>query len=410
MSCQLQTLPVEIIQLIFDGLQTSDLCSLRLVCRTVNKASFKQFGTTGFATIKTDLTPNSLQRLQNISETRDLAHYVKTLHITYHPLDDCLGRGFLWRRDSLGHLESHLPCIEMLQDILTHGLHKCRSIYIESDDEYEVGDGIEALTPSDAAGIIMTIVRNAGIRLESFTLQASHGGTGRLETKRLVGSSGLGAESRAAWADCQEMRLNYSVSEDQSDWVLGLIASTTSLRILSLKFDVWDTERLMNNLCPATLNSRLESFTLHGVHASEEILVRLLQQHRNTLRTLALISCWITGGGTWAGVFHSMTGEFPHMENLSFLHLKEEKPGTGRVYSFFLRSVKAFTIPGSQERNGNNSTLRYDRRLLRSMKTPVKSRYKGRSEHVMGVSYCGSEIDLLLAALSETAYTSTSPQ
>ena len=183
MSLKCPTLPIEIVQLIASTFEPVDLFSIRLVCRELYRKTLHHFIHTYFATIRTDLTPKSLQRLQNISDTAHLAQHVEVLHIAN--IDGTLGRGFQWHRHPSGLLAVPLVGADLLRNILVTKLVKCRSFLIDSYDEVQQRDETEFLIPGDAIGIVLSIVAETHLAIRSFTIQSQKGSTGTLDTKRL---------------------------------------------------------------------------------------------------------------------------------------------------------------------------------------------------------------------------------
>ena len=235
MSPKLPTLAIEIVEIITVLIDAADLRSLRLVCRELNDKTLRDFGLTNFATVQTDLSRKSLQRLQDISESEHLAVRVQYLHIK-RKHDGKLGRGFDWHRHTSGCLADGPNGANLLQDILSQKLLKCRSFHIHSYDEYQPPHETDCLIPSDAVGIILSVVAKAGLALRAFTIQCSHDGNGRLDTPRLQIPLSQTPDFVAAWSHIEELVLNYAMTFDQEDWVIQLIASAPRLRKLSLRF------------------------------------------------------------------------------------------------------------------------------------------------------------------------------
>ena len=68
MDSKLSTLAIELIELIICESEPADLFSLRLVCRALNHKTLQCFGQTCLATLRTDLSYQSLQRVREVSE------------------------------------------------------------------------------------------------------------------------------------------------------------------------------------------------------------------------------------------------------------------------------------------------------------------------------------------------------
>ena len=151
----LPTLATELVELIAWWLKPADLCSLQLVCKNLHQKSIRVFGTC-FTTIRTDLSQESLQKLQEISEDDNLRLYVQELFIQGNKRAQ-LGQGFQWHRHSSGYLEAPLPGFEKLQHLLAHNLPNCRSFHIWGPGCGPY-DKFDTFTPNDVIALILRMV------------------------------------------------------------------------------------------------------------------------------------------------------------------------------------------------------------------------------------------------------------
>lgn len=405
MSSKLPTLAVEIVQLITSTLESTDLLSVRLVCRELNRKSLHHFIVTCFATVRTDLTPKSLQRLQNISESKHLAQHVEALHIKN--VDGTLERGFQWLRHPSGQLAASLVGADLLRDILVNKLVKCRSFHIDGYDEVEQRDGTDFLIPGDAVGIVLSLVAETNLAIRSFTLESKKGSAGRLDTKRLQMPLCRRSQFIAAWTHLEELVLDYSMTCDQHDWALDLISYAPRLRKLSLRFfpEYPDsTSSFMERLTSAHSFLGLQDFSLESADVTVEIISRFLIQNRDTVRALSFRHVAIENGGAWATVLESMKGNFPRLESLSVFWLKEHRSEKWpRVIFSGLAEYPA--VPGSETRRSSDGRLRSDSRQVKSLEQPINLTYwylyGGR--RVLSASYLGPGIDNFLNVLAESA-------
>lgn len=175
MSSKFPTLAVEAIELITTFLEPPDLRSLHVVCREISKKTLNSFGRTNFATVQTDLGLKNLQQLENVANSEYLAKHVQCLEVKHRP-DGILGQGFQWPRDSSGCLAEDLNGADLLQRLLSQQLLKCRSFFIYSYDEYGPRHDTNHIVPSDAVGLILSIIASAGLAVHSFTVQSNHHG------------------------------------------------------------------------------------------------------------------------------------------------------------------------------------------------------------------------------------------
>src|SRR4051812_19248801 len=100
-SCLFPTLAVELVELIASFLEGDTLLDLRLVCREIQKKTFHHFARRFFSSIKTDLSDDSLRRINSLSRNSELRSYVHGLAFMLH---NGVGRGLVWERHPWGPL------------------------------------------------------------------------------------------------------------------------------------------------------------------------------------------------------------------------------------------------------------------------------------------------------------------
>ena len=395
MSSRVLTLPTEIIELIATFVELADLRSLRLVCREINRKTLNSFGLANFATIQTDLSYKSLERIRSISNCEHFAIHVQRLHVKDSP-DGIIGQGFDWPRQLSGCLAGNLNGTDLLRDLLSRRLLNCRSFLIYSYDEYEPRHDTDRLVPSDAVGLILSIVAEADLALRSFTVQSSHHGNGRLDTPRLQMPLSQTPKFIKAWSQIEELVLDYAITSDQWDWVLHLISSVLKLRKLSLGFYEGDTS-FMQRLSSLHELNRLEELRLGSASVTVDAITSLLLKNRDTLHSLSLQYIALDDEGKWSTVLENMKSQFPQLQNLVLFWLRQ---GTNNGRIIFSKLLKYPVIPGSEVRRPDR--LKYDSRRIESMEDPIRLRYWGTRQMVVGVEYRGKETDQVLSALVDT--------
>lgn len=398
MLSSLEILAVEVVEIIANALNPTDILSVRLVCQDLNRKIQHHFSFAYFATVRADLTPKSLQRLQNISESGRLAQDVEGLHIVN--VEGAFGRGFQWNRGPSGSLVAPLVGANLLRDILVK-LVKCRSFHVDSYDEYQERDDTGFLIPGDVVGMVLSIITDTNLAVKSFTVKSTHSGSGRLETKRLQFPLCRQPQFIAAWAHLEDFILECGVTCDQYDWVLDLVSHAPRLRKLSLGFHD-DSITFMERLASAHLLNQLEDLSLVSAHMTVETISKLLLQHRDTLRAISFKFVTIRDGGSWATIFGLVRGEFPSLQNVSVFWLKEHKsPGEWSRVTF-TKLARYPAVPGPERRRLGDGRLKSNSRFLKPPKHPSSLIYWGRVESAVGVSYQGPAVDQFLNALAET--------
>ncbi|KAI4169615.1 MAG: hypothetical protein LQ343_005554 [Gyalolechia ehrenbergii] len=389
---------MELIELISVLLEPADLRSLRLVCREFNRKTLSHFGLANFTILQTDLSRKSLQRLQDISETKYLAVHVHCLRIK-HTDDGKLGQGFRWRHYPTSVLADQLDSAHLLRDVLATKLLKCRSVHIDSYDEYQPPLEQDFLIPSDAVGMVLSMVAEADLSLRSFTVESNHHGNGRLDTQRLQMSLSHTLRFLTAWSHIEELVLDYAITPDQYDWISHLISSSPRLRKLSLGFHD-DSSSLIERLSSSQSLNRLEDLSLRSAHLSVETMSALLLHNRESLHSLSLRHATLENEGKWATVLEGMQGHFPRLENLALFWLKETD--IRRVTFSGLSNHPV--VPGSEE-HGPGNRVKCDSHRLEGVKEPFRLRYWGGARRAVGIEYRGSGVNHVLSALAGTAET-----
>ena len=398
MSSRFPTLAIELIELIATFIDLADLRSLRLVCGELNRKTLSSFGLANFATLQTDLSPRSLERIQSILNFEYLAVHVQSLSVKQNP-DGIIGQGFDWPRHLSGCLAENSN-IDPLRDILSRRLLNCRSFFIHSYDEYEPRHDTDRLVPSDVFGLILSIVAEADISIRSFTIQSSHHGNGRLDTTRLQMPLSQTTKFVGAWSQIKELVLDYAITSDQWDWVLHLISSASRLRKLSLGFYEGDTS-FMQRLSSLHDLNRLEELRLGSARTTGDAIRSVLLQNRDTLHSLSLQHTTLDDEGKWSMMFKNMESQFPQLQNLVLFWLRE---GTNHSRVIFSKLLRYPVISGSEVRSPQNR-LKCDSRRIELMEDPIRLKYWGIGKMVVGIEYHGKEIDIVLSAIADTVET-----
>ena len=394
MSSRFPTLATEIIELIATFLEPVDLRFLRLVSRELNRKTLTSFGRANFATIHTDLTYESLERIRTISKSEHFARHVQCLQVK-DPPDGIIGKRFHWPRRFSGGLAKNLNRADLLRDLLSQGLLNCRSFVIyDSKSPHDT----ECLVPNDAVDLILSIVARADIALQSFTVR--YRPLDFEDWRRLQMPLSQTPKFVKAWSQIEELALDFEIVFDHRTWVL-LILSAPKLRKLSLRFGMTDTSLFMQQLSSLHELNKLEELSLRPASATEDAITSLLLKNRDTLHSLSLQYTTLNDEGTWSTIFENMKGQFPQLQNFELFLLKEGANYDRVVFSALLKYP---VIPGSEVR-GPTGRLEYDSRRIESMADPVRLRYWV-TRQLAGIEYHGKEIDRVLSALVDTVETS----
>lgn len=305
MSSTLPTLAIEVIETIASTLDQTSLGSVRLVCKDLNRKTLHYFGRTYFTRFKTDLSHNSLLKLESISRNEQLKNLVQSLSIKGN---EDLGRGFHWHRAKESNLSSHIDTrislgVQMLRNALTEMVN-CRSFRIQSLGGMEEYYGSEYLLPSDAIGIILSIVAEDGTPLKSFHID--FGSRGSVDAKRLQMQLYQQPTFIAAWKNLEELHFEHYLTSETLDWARDLVLHTLSLKKLSLRFNFDHSTLFVDSLLssPARFQG-LHELKLGSIYISADMLSTLLLSCRDSLRRLSFWHVRIQSGA-WVQILTAL--------------------------------------------------------------------------------------------------------
>ena len=395
------SLAVEMVELLASFLERTDLSSLRLVCQELYRKTLQHFSRKFLATVKTDLTPQSLQKLHDISRSDHLAHNVKLLHIVNNGCD--LGRGFQWDRHASGRLNVPVAGVDLLQSILVRNLVNCRSFYVDGFDEVEGEQSTEFLLPGDAIGIILAIVSETGLAIQSLTIDTGpkeKRGSGRLATRRITIPLSHPETFMTGWTHLEELILSCKITSDQQDWLVDLIWHAPRLRKLHLGFDHDHVDSLLERFVSARLCPQLEELSLRCVYVTAKIFCHFILLYSATIRALSLDFVTLQDGGTWNLTLKHLSGKLPCLNSFYVFYLFESTPE--KKYKVRFDKLTAIpVVPGSEVLV--STYLRHDSRLLPALKHSMELTYKFLPRSVLAVRYTGPDVDIFLHVLGEAA-------
>ena len=379
----LPTLATELVEIVSRRLERTDLFSLRLVCKALYQKSLCTFGAL-LATIRTDLSQPSLERLQALS-THDLRLCVKRLLIESGD-DGKLGQGVQWHRHPSGHVDVLSPGPQTLGHLLALNLPNCRSVHIRSPSGTE--DESDTLTHSDAVGLILLLVPSLPTTspVTSFTVDTRAHGSSFLDAKKLPMAQCRQPPFLHAWAHVQELVLEQSLTPETFAWSLDLVLHAPRLRVLSLDLGFDQSEAFMERLCAAESAPRaLETLSLARGHMTVAQLSRIIEPCGGTLRALSLKQLSMSRYGDWPIALGRLRSHAPLLESIS-VHWLSAHGDEPRAHVMFPGLVSNHVVPGAGGRSVTWTT----------------KRWKG-EKRVFGVSYRGAGVDKALEMLVREA-------
>lgn len=398
----LLALPAEIIQLSVDNLDRDDLRSIRLVSRALYNHSLKRFSIAHFTTFRTDLTPRSLQKLQEVSDSPLHAHNVRCLQLCH--ADGWFGEGYIWDRLPSGHLQPGQLASITLKDLLADKLVNCRSFRfdcpyhatIQGFDGWGRPEPPNRLTTSDAVSFIFSIVVEADLAIQSLVMACGNHsrrlcwGSAVLDTDRLPIDLSRRTKFSTACANLRELAFEWDDAVGQQDWILRIISCCPNLQKLSLGFSCRSKKFLRrfvhDSVGSALVTLRLDS-SLHLVP-----FLKMLLHRRDTLRSLSLKDTRMKCGNLWSTTFARMSESFLELTKISVLSLMRSYHGPYRCVTTFPSLEIPETMPGSvREQSDLRLVPVYSR--VESSSHRLKLRYGDKLEDThfhsepIGVSY-----------------------
>lgn len=337
----LDALTTELVEHIVGFLDNrSDLLSVRLVCRQLYLKSFTTFATAWFHTVVSDLTPQSLRRLETIAHHEKIRVFVQKLRIDYcgKSYQGPLGRGNDWPRNESGCLDPSSSIARTLHDWLATRLVRCR--------EFEVADGCgrlpekdstdTSLSPTDAVQLLFfAIAAGDGLPVRSFRVHLDR--CTPMNPSQLSPGTLNSRPFRSLWAShLQDLELSWVLEQD--GWfeaVLDLIITATHLKTLRLRWPACgttDTQQFIHRLAEAPTVPALTDLKLGLYGISHATLSNLLLRFKGSLTSLYIRHSHLASG-TWGAVFrHLRQNDFSHLECITSFGCKEDpRPG----YVFF---------------------------------------------------------------------------
>ncbi|OQD75607.1 hypothetical protein PENDEC_c006G01537 [Penicillium decumbens] len=383
------TLAVELIELIANHVDGDGLLHLRLTCRELQEKTFHCFARRFFTSIKTDLSEDSLQRVDALSRHRALRPYVQGLAFM---LQNGVGRGLVWDRHPWGSLSApmEVEAIRRLRDNLINKLTNCRSFFIIC--RYPEGHpDMSRVTVTDAVAVFFALIIDAQLPVSTFHLIYANkfSRTLIMDMRRLPKLLYRQPEFKLVWSNLQKLSLEQYLNLDNFSFLLELILSAPNLKTLLLNLGSHDlASEFMHELAETATFSQLQELALFRTLVRAPDLMTLLGRLRMNLATVTFYHVSLAQDDSWTSVFKELSHDFAALQNISLYYLWTNAP-TKEVLSF-PDIVKA---PVICESPGQRLHMLYAEK-------PVKG------PSVLGVEYSGSNVPQVLRLL-QTAAVST---
>ncbi|CAI7584015.1 unnamed protein product [Penicillium manginii] len=367
------TLAVELVELIADHAESQSLLALRLVCRDLQKKTFHHFARRFFSSIKTDLSEESLVRINALSQNAALRPYIHGLAFM---LQNGVGRGLVWDRHPWGPLSAPLEVDEIrhLRDNLVKYLTNCRSFYIFC--RYPEGHpDMSHVTVTDAVAVFFALVVDARLPVSSFHLiyANKHSRTLIMDMRRIPKMLYRQPQFKIVWSNLQKLSLEQYLTLDNFGFLLELVLSAPNLTTLLLNLGSQDL---------ASAFPKLQELALFRTSIRAPDLMRILGGLRGNLTALTLYHVSLPDNN-WTAVLKQLSQGFTTLKTISLYYLWATDP-TKELLAFpdIHKSPALSDMPG------------------RSLHTFYSEDLK--SPSVLGIEYSGTKMSQILSLLQNT--------
>lgn len=379
------SLAVELVELIASHLEADGLLELRLTCRDLQKKTFHQFAHRFFSSIKTDLSEESLGRIDSLSRNEDLRPYVHGLAFM---LQNDVGRGLVWDRHPWGPLSAPLKieAIARLRDNLVTKFTNCRSFFIFC--RYPEGHpDMNRVTISDAVAVFFALVVDAQLPVTSFHLiyANKYSRTLVMDMRRMPKLLYRQPEFKMVWSNLRKLSLEQYLTLDNIGFLLELVLSAPNLQTLLLNLGSHDlASEFMHELAETASFPHLQELALFRTAVQIPDLKKLLHGLRGNLTALTLYHVSLTPDEDWMSVLKELGQSFGSLQSISLYYLWATAP-TKELLSF-PDIHKAPELCGTPKQRLH---MLYSENL--------------QSPTVLGIEYSGSNMPDVLRLLQATA-------
>ncbi|KAJ5151584.1 hypothetical protein N7492_009879 [Penicillium capsulatum] len=318
----MQSLAVELVELIASFLNKDSLLQLRLSCRALQKKTFHHFARRCFASVKTDLSEESLGRLDALSQHQALRPYVQGLGFA---LQNEVGHGLVWDRHPWGPLAApmEVAAIRRLRDNLIYNLPNCRSFFILCRFP-EGHPDMTRVTMTDAMAVFFALVVDGSLPVSSFHLiyANQYSRTLVMDMRRIPKLLYRQPKFQVAWSHLQKLSLEQYLTLDNFGFLLELVLSAPNLRTLCLNLGSHDLAcGFMHELAEMASFVHLQELAIFRTSIRASDLQRLLQRVSGTLASFTLYHVCLAPGDNWAPILASLRNGFKALQSISFYYL-----------------------------------------------------------------------------------------
>ena len=295
----LPSLPVELLAQIAKFTESPDLCALRLTCRAIYQSSLHQFAHTFVHTLRTDLSPNSLARVEEAANDEIFCPCIRKLEIV-RDSEGCLGP--LSPDTTLKEIYIQAWC-----DVIKC-LFNCRSFELRNSiytTPYAYSHGI---TLDEATGLVLKAIANEQIPMEYLSISIIKNRSRVFQDK--LTQFDITTFGIPAFSHLKELCLAIPDAETKTiDWMAKMIQCTKSLKKLMILFN-WKCEStsLLSQLSSVGCLPELQELTFSRMSfESSAALGIFLYSIRDSIRHVTFSFVQLEIGG-WRSILRMLGG------------------------------------------------------------------------------------------------------
>lgn len=379
-------LAVELVELIASHLENNSLLQLRLTCRQLQKKTFHHFARRFFSSIKTDLSEDSLARINALSQHHELRQHVQGLAFM---LQSGLGHGLVWDRHPWGPLSAPMEVdpIRRLRDNLVNNLTRCRSFFIFC--RYPEGHpDMKHVTITDAVAVFFALVVDAQLAVSSFHLiyANKYSRTLIMDMRRLPKTLYRQPQFKLVWSNLKKLSLEQYLTLENFGFLLELVLSAPNLQTLLLNLGSHDLAcEFMHELAVTGSFSQLQELALFRTLVGAPDLIKILAGMRKSLATLTLYHVSLSADESWDSVLAELSSNCDALQSVSLYYLWTTTP-----------TKELFSFPDLQKEAGLCKSPGHNLHMLHA-EEPAKD------PSVLGIDYSGSRVSQVLSLIQTTA-------
>lgn len=380
------SLAVELVEHIADYLDTPSLSQLRLTCHNLQNKTFHYFATRCFSSIKTDLSEESLARINALSQHVELRTYVTGLAFM---LQGGLGQGLVWDRHPWGPLVAPMDMepLGRLRQNLLQNLTTCRSFYIFC--RYPEGHpDLNHMSITDAVTVFFALIADAQLPVTSFHLiyANKYSRTLIMDMRRVPKLLYRQPGFKIVWSNLKKLSLEQYLTLDNFGFLLELVLSAPNLQTLLLNLGSHDLAcEFMHELAEMGSFTQLQELALFRTQVRASDLIKILDGMQNSLATLTLYHVALATDDLWTSVLKELASNFAALKSFSFYYLWATAP-----------TKEMFVFPDLHKEPTLCETPTRDLHLLYAEK-PIQN------PSVLGLDYSGSKVSQVLRLLQTKA-------